>query len=170
MLAGEDDAVADVEPLLAPLRSASFRCGPVPGALGMKLAVNLYLVTMVAGLAEAWTFAERQGLDPEVLRAVLDAGPMASNVSRARTRLLAEQAYDDVQTALANVRYNAELIAAAGEGAGAVTPLLADALALYREAEELGAGAEDMAAVARALRERTHVRIAAHPRADGAPL
>lgn len=45
----------------------------------MKLAVNLFLITIVTGLAEAAHFAERHGLDMELFRAVLDAGPMASN-------------------------------------------------------------------------------------------
>lgn len=150
MLAGADADVAEVEPLLAPLGSAFVRCGPVPAALTTKLAVNLYLVTLVAALGETWAFAARHGLDPAVLREVLDAGPMASQVSRARTRLLAEGRYDDVQTALSNARGNADLIEAAADEAALDVPLLARAAALYRRAEELGAGGLDMAAVVRA--------------------
>ncbi len=53
-------------------------------ALLMKLAVNLFLITMVTGLAEAFHFADGYGLDLDRLRAVLDAGPMASPVSGSR--------------------------------------------------------------------------------------
>ncbi len=53
MLAGERAAVEIVRPLLQPMCAHTFVCGEVPQALLMKLSVNLYLITMVAGLAEA---------------------------------------------------------------------------------------------------------------------
>ena len=56
--------------------------GAIPGALRVKLAVNTFLITVVTGLAEAAHFAERHGLDLARFVAVLDAGPMASDVSR----------------------------------------------------------------------------------------
>jgi len=56
-------------------------CGPVTAALLMKLSVNLFLITMVTGLAEAAHFADRHGLDMRQFLAVLVAGPMASSVS-----------------------------------------------------------------------------------------
>jgi 3-hydroxyisobutyrate dehydrogenase len=63
MLAGQPAAVASIRPLLAPMCREAIVCGPVPNALLMKLAVNLFLITMVTGLAEAVHFAERRGLD-----------------------------------------------------------------------------------------------------------
>jgi 3-hydroxyisobutyrate dehydrogenase len=58
MIAGPDDAVAEVEPILQPMCRSIVRCGSKAGAaLTMKLAVNLYLVTTVAALAEATHFA-----------------------------------------------------------------------------------------------------------------
>ncbi len=84
LLAGEAGDIAEVRPLLEPVCRSLFVCGDVPDALRMKLAVNLFLITMVTGLAEAFHFAQRSNLDVECLRAVLDAGPMASGVSRAK--------------------------------------------------------------------------------------
>jgi 3-hydroxyisobutyrate dehydrogenase len=55
MLAGEPEVVASVRPLLAPMCRDAIACGPVPNALFMKLAVNLFLITMVTGLVEAAT-------------------------------------------------------------------------------------------------------------------
>ena len=63
MLAGDPAAVAEVEPLLRPMCERSFVCGAVPQALRMKLAVNLFLITTVTGLAEAVHSAERHGID-----------------------------------------------------------------------------------------------------------
>jgi len=34
-------------------------CGPVPNAILMKLSVNLFLISLVTGLAEAVHFADR---------------------------------------------------------------------------------------------------------------
>lgn len=49
-----------------------------------KLAVNIFLITMVTGLAEAVHFAERQHLDLEQFSSVLTGGHMASEVSHAK--------------------------------------------------------------------------------------
>ena len=82
MVAGLDDAVDLVLPLLDPVCSSVVRCGEVPKATRLKLAVNLFLITQVTGLVEAFHFAALNGLDPDLFRSAVDAGPMASAVSR----------------------------------------------------------------------------------------
>ncbi|MER6415180.1 NAD(P)-dependent oxidoreductase [Streptomyces humidus] len=159
LLAGDDDAVAAVRPLLAPLCRETFDCGRVPGALLMKFSVNLFLITLVTGLAEAFHFAERHGLDRRLLRDVLDAGPMASAVSRVKGSKLLERDFS-VQAAAADVLKNNRLIAEAARGTGLVSPLLDVCHALYGETVAQGHGGEDMAAVLHALETRSE---AAHP-------
>ncbi|HEY6924664.1 MAG TPA: NAD(P)-dependent oxidoreductase, partial [Steroidobacteraceae bacterium] len=88
MLAGEPAAVEEVRPLLKPMCYETVLCGQVPSALYMKLSVNVFLITMVTGLAEASHFAARHGVDMQQFLAVLDACPMASNVSRVKARKL----------------------------------------------------------------------------------
>jgi len=63
MLAGERATLEEVRPLLQPMCHETIICGPVPSALLMKLSVNLFLITMVTGLAEAAHFADQHGLD-----------------------------------------------------------------------------------------------------------
>jgi len=82
MLAGERPTLEEVRPLLQPMCHQTILCGPVPSALLMKLSVNLFLITLVTGLSEAYHFADRHGLDRRLFLDVLDAGPMASGVSR----------------------------------------------------------------------------------------
>jgi 3-hydroxyisobutyrate dehydrogenase len=154
MLAGDDDAVAGVRPLLAPLCRETFDCGLVPGALLMKFSVNLFLITLVTGLAEAFHFADRHGLDQRLLREVLDAGPMASAVSRMKGPKLLDRDFT-VQAAAADVLKNNRLIAEAARKATVASPLLDVCHALYGEAVERGHGGEDMVAVVRALEART---------------
>jgi 3-hydroxyisobutyrate dehydrogenase len=91
LLGGEPDAIAEVSPLLGPMCRQVLACGPVGSGLLMKLAVNLYLDAMLAGLAEAVHFADRQGLDLHTFQAAIDSGPWpaASPASRSPNSLLA---------------------------------------------------------------------------------
>lgn len=154
MLAGADDDVAMLRELLRPVCRETVPCGAVPGALTMKLSVNLFLITMVAGLAEAFHFAERQGVDLQRFQAVLDAGPMASAVSRIKLAKLCASDFS-VQAAISDVKMNSGLVAEAARGAGIAAPLLDAADALFGEAEGLGLGKQDMAAVVQAIAART---------------
>jgi len=157
MLAGEEQAVEAVRPLLGPMCRQSVFCGAVPDALLMKLSVNVFLIALVTGLAETVHFAGRQGLDLDVLARVLDAGPMASDVSRVKVSKLAGRDFA-VQASIANVLENNRLIAEAAREAGAASPLLDVCHALYGEALDLGLGTDDMVAVLRAIEARTEQR------------
>jgi len=154
MLAGDEDAVESVRPLLAPMCRETFGCGAVPGALLMKFSVNLFLITLVTGLTEAFHFADRHGLDQRLLRDVLDAGPMASAVSRVKGHKLLARDFT-VQAAATNVLENNRLIAEAARKADLASPLLDVCHTLYGETVEQGHGGEDMVAVLRALEART---------------
>ncbi|POX61393.1 2-hydroxy-3-oxopropionate reductase [Streptomyces sp. Ru62] len=154
MLAGEEAAVAAVRPLLAPMCREAFPCGPAPGALLMKLAVNIFLITQVTGLTEAFHFAERQGLDRRLFLDVLDAGPMASGVSRMKAPKLRERDFA-VQAAALDVLKNNRLIAEAARKARLASPLLDVCHTLFEETVAQGYGGEDMVAVLRAIEART---------------
>ncbi|MFD0200534.1 MULTISPECIES: NAD(P)-dependent oxidoreductase [Saccharothrix] len=154
MLAGDPEDVARVREVIAPMCADVVVCGQVPEALLMKLAVNLFLITMTTGLAEAFHFAERHDLDLGTLVEVLDKGPMSSKVSRAKTAKLLTDDFD-AQAAALDVLRNNQLIAEAARAAGVASPLLDACLALFTRTVELGHGKEDMAAVVHALRERS---------------
>ncbi|MFD7304028.1 NAD(P)-dependent oxidoreductase [Streptomyces pharetrae] len=154
MLAGEGAAVTAVRPLLTPMCRETFACGPAPGASLMKLSVNLFLITLVTGLAEAFHFAERQGVDRRLFLEVLDAGPMASGVSRMKSPKLRDRDFT-VQAAALDVLKNNRLIAEAARAAGLASPLLDVCHSLFEETAARGHGGEDMIAVLRAIEART---------------
>lgn len=154
MLAGDPAAIETVRPLLQPVCRQTVDCGTVPNALLMKLAVNLFLITMVTGLTEAFHFAERHALQLDRFVAVLDAGPMASNVSRVKLAKLFEQDFA-VQAGITDVLKNNRLIAEAARRAQLASPLLDACYALYGETQQLGLGQSDMIAVIRAIEART---------------
>lgn len=154
MVAGDPAVVEAIRPLLMPMCREIVACGPVPSALLMKLAVNLFLITMVTGLAESIHFAERHGLDARRLLSVLDAGPMASSVSRLKAVKLVDQDFS-VQAAIADVLKNNRLIAESARSSEIATPLLDVCHGLYAETVALGHGQSDMVAVIRAIEART---------------
>jgi 3-hydroxyisobutyrate dehydrogenase len=154
MLAGDPLAVEAVRSLFEPMCRDTIYCGVVPGALLMKLAVNLYLITMVTGLVETVHFAQAAGLDLRLLRKTLDSGSMASGVSRVKLGKLVSSDFT-AQAAVTDVLKNSQLVVDAARTAGVVTPLLNACSDLFSETVELGHGDVDMVAVISALEART---------------
>lgn len=150
MLAGDANTFDAIRPLLRPLCTRVFECGAVPGALRMKLAANHYLVGTVAVLAETVHAAGCAGIDLALLRDVLDAGPMASAVSRTKLDKLVRGDFSP-QAAIRDVATIAELVLAECERGGGDTPLIRRSAALFRRAAQSGYGDADMAAVIRAF-------------------
>ena len=163
MLAGERATLEEVRPLLQPMCHETIICGPVPSALLMKLSVNLFLITMVTGLAEAAHFADQHGLDMQQFLAVLDAGPMASSVSRVKALKLVARDFA-VQASITDVLKNNRLIAEAARASHVASPLLDVCHALYGETVALGHGQADMVAVVRAIEARTDSSARPAPR------
>ena len=154
MLAGAPESVASVEPLLAPMCRKTVACGPTPNALIMKFSVNVFMICMVTGLSEAMHFAHSHGADLAKLVAVLDASPMASDVSRVKAAKLAAEDFT-AQATVPNVLENTTLIVEAARRARVASPLLDVCHALYGETNALGAKDLDMVAVIRAIERRT---------------
>lgn len=150
MLAGDDDVLDLVERVISPMTAATFRCGEVPRAIETKLAANVFLIGTVSALAEAVHFARGRGLDPEILRSVLDAGTMASALSRVKLAKLVAGDHA-AQAAVSDVLYNNRLILDAARSCDLPMPLLEVCASLFGTAESLGHGSADMVAVIEAI-------------------
>ena len=150
MVAGRPEIVTRIAPLLKPMCAQTTSCGPVPAGLTMKLAVNVFLIALVTGLAEAFHFGEKHGLDADQLRSILDAGQMSSPISRVKTAKLVAADLAP-QAAISDVLMNAELIVDAAAAVGAGAPLSALCRALYRDAVEAGDGGIDMVGIIRTI-------------------
>jgi 3-hydroxyisobutyrate dehydrogenase len=154
MLAGEARDVEHARRVLAPVCRSLIACGAVPNALQMKLAVNLFLTATVTGLAEAVHFAKGQDLDLATFADILDASPLASDVSRVKIRKLVARDFS-VQASITNVLMNVGLVARAAREKGIGSPVLDVCHALFAETHESGFAGEDMAAVIRAIENRS---------------
>jgi 3-hydroxyisobutyrate dehydrogenase len=157
MLAGDPDDAETVRPLLAPMCRDIVFCGAVPNAATMKLAINLYLITSVTGLAEAMHFAEQHGLDLRQFVGVLNAGQLASPVARVKSGKVLNGDWS-AQAAVTDVLKNTNLIAAAARVSGTASPLLDVCRALFQETTQLGHSELDMVAVQHAITARTRHR------------
>lgn len=161
MLAGDDSATDEAAALLEPACTRVFRCGRPPQAMRMKLAVNVFLITLVTGLAESFHFAEENALALDQLADILGAGPMASFVSRAKASAIVAGDFSP-QAAIPDVLKNAGLVVEAARRRRTAAPLMEDSARLYAEALVLGHADDDMAAVIAAYRARTR-RLRAGP-------
>ena len=154
MLAGDGADIDRVTPMLAPMCRQTVPCGAVPGALLMKLSVNVFLIALVTGLAESVHFAQRHGLDLARLVDALAAGPMASDVSRVKAPKLVDREFS-VHASIVDVLKNNRLITEAARDAHISSPLLDVCHALYSETLALGHGGADMVAVLTAIEVRS---------------
>ncbi|WP_028237968.1 NAD(P)-dependent oxidoreductase [Stutzerimonas azotifigens] len=127
-----------------------------PGIMGQPIALNLaracvpliVLITLVTG------FVGAHRLDPDRLRAILDAGPMARRMSRAKGLKLAIRDLE-AQAAITDVLKNSRLVAEAAAGTGLARPLMGVCLSLFNEAVSPGFGHADMIAVIKATEARS---------------
>nr|WP_308438832.1 SpoIIE family protein phosphatase [Streptomyces chromofuscus] len=123
MLGGDPDTVAEIRPLLDPLCRETVYCGPVGHGMVMEPAVNLYLDTRLAGLAEVVHVADRYGLGLDTFRAVVDAGPPVGDLTRVQSPMLVARDFS-VQAATSDAFADTRLIANAARAAGISAPLL----------------------------------------------
>ena len=146
MLAGDDDAIAQARTLLAPMCSAMVSAGPVPAALSMKLAVNLYLIASVTALAEAAHLARLSNVSLTQFCEVIGTGPLGSSVARAKLDKIARGDFSP-QAAIADVVKNARLVEALAEEVHAQAPLLMESRMRFETVAASGLGGLDMAAI-----------------------
>jgi 3-hydroxyisobutyrate dehydrogenase-like beta-hydroxyacid dehydrogenase len=141
---GEPAAIDAAEPVLLAMGKAVVRCGAVGTGSAMKMAVNLLLATMMAGLAEAVNLGEKSGLDTGLLLDTVLAGPLGCGLFSMKRDMLVSHSYP-AQFPLAHMAKDLGFIAQAAQDAGAPLPLGKTVAGLYAE----GPGGEDFAAVKR---------------------
>ena len=153
MMAGKDNLFPSIMPLIEAMCKSVVPCGNIPDALNMKIAVNLYLLNMVTGLAEAYHFAEEKQLDTEKFVQVLNASPMASAVSKIKLDKILTRDFSK-QAAIIDVLAVANLIKEGLDETGLESPLARTSQALYQEAVNMGYGELDMIGIIELLRAK----------------
>ncbi|KAL9570956.1 hypothetical protein ACKAV7_005293 [Fusarium commune] len=146
MMAGDPEVAEQIRPVVKPITTAAIYCGPIGSGLKAKYSINLFLVSVTAGLAESVNLARAQGLDLEAFGQVLNSCPLASAYSKVKIAKILKGDWTP-QAAIKDCYNSTELIKSAAQGVQVETPLIQVCNSLYREAHENGWGEEDMMAI-----------------------
>ncbi|RDW62948.1 NAD(P)-dependent oxidoreductase [Aspergillus mulundensis] len=151
MVAGDEVVANQVKSIVQPaMVKEAIYCGSIGSGLKTKYAVNLYLITMSAGLAESMALARAQGLNIKAFGQVLDAGPMASAYSKLKIAKMISRDYSP-QAAVKDCYNLTQLITSAAQDVDAETPLIQLSASLYHKALTQQLGDLDMIALEKIL-------------------
>ncbi|TPX08651.1 uncharacterized protein E0L32_009840 [Thyridium curvatum] len=152
LVAGDEDVTHRIEPCVNLMTKATVYCGrDIGAALKMKYSVNLFMITMAVGLAEAVNFAKAQGLDLDAFARATEAGPLVSPYLKMKMPKLVNEDWTP-QGHIKNCYHsNTRIIVEAARKEGVRTPLMDVCDDLFRKATEAGLGEEDMMAVIKTI-------------------
>jgi 3-hydroxyisobutyrate dehydrogenase len=155
LLALVGGAVADVERarvVLDKLTRRIVHLGPVGAGYAMKLAVNLGLGAYIQALAESLALGLKQGLHLDQMLEVLKEAPTATSWLAAKIPVLKGEAAD-ITLDLRTLRKDLMSAVATGAASGVPMPVAAGTLASLSAAVAGGAGDQDLAELARFVRD-----------------
>jgi 3-hydroxyisobutyrate dehydrogenase len=143
---------AQSEQIVLPVFAALGRVPAWLGAAGqgsrMKLVINAYLAALIEGVAEALALANRLGVDPAKLAAMIEGGPLDAPLADAKLHKMERGDFSPefpLEWALKDVD-----LALTAAGANSL-PALAALSAAWHAAVDAGHGREDVAAAVLAL-------------------
>ncbi len=154
MAAGDPGHLDEMEVVFAAMCAGVLRCGNPPSGTHMKFAVNIYLISIVTALAEAYHFAQAKQLDIDTFVTAINSGQMASPIAAVKLDKLGRADFSP-QAAIADVYKNSRLIADAAHSARIATPLLNTCHELFLDALNCGMGGLDMIGVVKPIASRT---------------
>jgi 3-hydroxyisobutyrate dehydrogenase-like beta-hydroxyacid dehydrogenase len=147
----EPDDLEAARPFLEPLTDRIFHVGEVGAGAAVKLAGNLVLFSMMSGLAEGIALTQAYEVEPARLLEAIQSTAFGSAYYELKGTQMIEGDFAP-RFAIDNAVKDLRLIAAAGEEAGVHlvgTQAVAEA---FQAAAAAGFGAEDMAALVKAVR------------------
>ena len=164
MVGGTPDAYAAGEPILARMGKRVVHCGEAGAGQAAKVCNNMALAISMVGICEAFVLGEKLGLTHEALFDV-----MSTSSSSCWALLNHCPVPGPVPTSPSSNGYkpgfaadlmlkDLNLSQEAARGAGASTPLGAQAAALFERFQAAGHGGEDYAAIVHHVRDAAQAR------------
>ena len=157
MVGGTDERFAQAEPILQAMGKAVIHAGPAGAGQAAKICNNMLLGATMVATCEAFVLAQRLGLDPARF---YDIASKASGQSWSMTSYCpvpgvgpqtpADRDYEGGFLSALMLK-DLKLAAEAAAGAGASTPMGAQAQALYQMFERMGGGGKDFSAIIRMI-------------------
>lgn len=152
MVGGDAEAVAGVEGVLATFCREVRHVGGTGDGMRAKLVVNEVLSLNRYALAEGLVLAEKVGLDPARMLAVLQASAAYSTAMDMWGRRMVEHDYAEPASRIRTHDKDAQLILGLGRSHGAPLPAQAQLNGLVRAAIANGLGDRDNAVIIEVLR------------------
>ena len=155
MASGSDEAFARTQAALNAISAKVFRLGDRPGPGSQVKMINQLLAGVhIAATAEAMTLAAKTGIDLKTLYDVICVSAGSSWMFENRGEHIVSGDYTRRSSVDIFVK-DLGIVTSEADSAGAITPLAATALALFKEASGAGLGREDDAAVAKILARKS---------------
>jgi 3-hydroxyisobutyrate dehydrogenase len=151
LVAGTPEALAAVAPVIGAIASRVVQAGDAaPAASALKLAMNAWIATITAGIAQSLTIADRLGLDPGLVLEALQGAAADSPYAQIKGGAMLRRGFD-AQFELVGLLKDVRLAREATPGMP--QQLLAALDDLYAAAADGGAGHFDIAAVWQAFQD-----------------
>ena len=133
------------------------KCGAVPQAGMMKLAVNIVLCASLAGLMEGAGFAQKAGLDREIFFRLILGGPLGNDMFAIKAKKIMEGDFAP-QASIGTVREMLKHIADTAYEMNAFIPNTLSNVNLIAAAMDLGLAEEDACAIIKVFTRPPAVR------------
>ena len=145
--AGPRDAIERCKPVFDAVGSRTITLEEPGDATRLKLVLNNWVLSVTVATAETIGLAERLGIDPGRFLDAIEGGNLDSAYARLKGRMMIERSFEP-SFPLGLAAKDARLVLEAAREAGETDPALPAAIERrLSQAEELGHGADDMAAV-----------------------
>ena len=148
LASGPGEAVERCSPIFRAVGQRTVRLGAAGEGTRLKLAVNVWVLALTQGTAEAIALAKGLGLGLDQLVEALDGGPTDAPYFRMKGKLMDDGEYP-VSFSLKLAAKDASLMEAAAEDAGIDLPMIRAIARRLAEGVDAGHGEEDMAATYR---------------------
>jgi len=144
-LAGDKDACAKVERVVAGFADSCLYFGPFGAASRVKLVNNLLVAIHIAAAAEAMALGLKAGVDVDLMIKAVASGSGGSTQFAIRAPWMAQRRFLPAQGTAPTLMHYFDLIGDLADSLGVATPLLDRAEELYRRCMDMGLGDHDVA-------------------------
>jgi len=142
LVAGDDDVLVRVRPVLDALASAVLHVGTGVEGSSLKLAINAWMVASTVAISDVLALCDALDIDHSTFVEAIEAGPLAMPYALQKARLMDERSFEPgftVQLALKDLEL--------AEASAGLSPLLEIVRDRLEHAATDGHGNDDLAAV-----------------------
>ena len=149
---GDSEAIAKCRSLFADFARQSADLGQYGNGSRMKFIANHLVAIHNVAAAEAMVLAQRAGLDPKMVVAMVGPGAGGSRMFQMRAPMMVEGIYEPATMKVSTWKKDMDIIGEFADEVGCATPLFTLTQPVYAEALQMGLGDQDTAAVFEVLK------------------